>query len=489
MSSVPVRQSGPTPRVAFAGPQVLPSRGGSAHRARWLLPLLPLATILCLALGLHAWLKLVYPAMAIVLGLALFRWHPSGYLAFSLWLWFLSPLVRRLVDYRVGWDETSTILVTPLLVTGICCASFIRHLPKLRQKPLIPFGIVAATLLYGWLLGLLEYGLASTTYTFLLYAVPLCFGFHIAVHWRRYDTYRATLIRVMTVAVGVMGLYGIWQFFSPQPWDAYWMENADMSSIGYPQPMMVRVFSTLNSPQPYGMVTMCGLLILLSGRPTLHWLAGVPGYLGLLLSLVRTAWLGWMVAFAVYLAYASTRSRVRVIAVILPLATLVLVLSATPALERVVDRRFETFTSLSEDLSLLHRVQLYSNFISSMQGDAGASGVEFHPLGNGLGGTGGGARLSEEWARVDFDSGIIDIIQAFGLAGGLAFYTAIFMLFQQLMRPIPGRDRFTAIARGIPTAIFAAMLAQNTVTGVSAVFFWGLAGFCLAAASLSQARR
>jgi hypothetical protein len=65
-------------------------------------------------LGPTASLRLVYPVAALLTAIFLYLRHPILYLGFTWWIWFLSSLVTRLVDLRVGWDPTRQMLVAPI---------------------------------------------------------------------------------------------------------------------------------------------------------------------------------------------------------------------------------------------------------------------------------------------------------------------------------------------------------------------------------------
>ena len=93
-----------------------------------------LLTIACYFVGFAAMLRLIYPAAAFVVAVFLYLRHPILYIGFTWWIWFLTPLVVRLVDYRVGWDPTRQMLIAPYLVVfrqyshlftilSYCCSS------------------------------------------------------------------------------------------------------------------------------------------------------------------------------------------------------------------------------------------------------------------------------------------------------------------------------------------------------------------------------
>src|ERR1700689_1401054 len=72
---------------------------------------------ICLLAGTGATLRILYPTMALVVGVFLIFTSKPTYTSFTWWLWFLSPFLRRLIDYHSGWVDPSPVLLAPLLVT------------------------------------------------------------------------------------------------------------------------------------------------------------------------------------------------------------------------------------------------------------------------------------------------------------------------------------------------------------------------------------
>ncbi len=64
--------------------------------------------IVCYFVG-AGMLRLVFPVTAFLVGVFLYWKQPLLYLGFTWWLWFLTPLAARLVDYRVGWDHSTNV--------------------------------------------------------------------------------------------------------------------------------------------------------------------------------------------------------------------------------------------------------------------------------------------------------------------------------------------------------------------------------------------
>ncbi len=94
--------------------------------------------------------------------------------------------------------------------------------------------------------------------------VPLCFAlwvFHEREHAGEIlESLRANFLW----GVLLMGMYGVYQFFFLAPWNAFWMENSSLTSIGVPERMGMRVFSTMNTPQPFSDYLAFGLLLSLA---------------------------------------------------------------------------------------------------------------------------------------------------------------------------------------------------------------------------------
>src|SRR5215208_7879858 len=60
-----------------------------------------------LAMQVGPLLQLLYPLAACAVGGLLYWRYPTLYLGFAWWIWFLTPEVRRLVDYEHGWNPVA----------------------------------------------------------------------------------------------------------------------------------------------------------------------------------------------------------------------------------------------------------------------------------------------------------------------------------------------------------------------------------------------
>jgi hypothetical protein len=424
-------------------------------------------------------LEIAYLAATLAVG-ALLYWHyPALYLGFAWWLWFLTPEVRRLVDYQQGWNPVNPIMLAPYLVTGLASFALLHHLPKLQLSRFVPFGLVFLGLFYAYGVGAYRSGTLNATYDLLNWVVPVLFAFYLAVHWHAYPDHRRVIQRTFVWGVLVMGLYGLVQYFNPPAWDRYWMENAPMASIGYPEPFEVRVFSTSNSPGTFAYVMMAGLLLTLSGGGLLRWPAAVVGYASFLLSLLRAAWGGWITGLLFMVAQRG-RFRLRLTATVLVMGLISWPLLNFGPIAETVDERLQTVTELEEDASFNARLEFYAEF---------APTAFFNPVGGGLGSTGFATKLGAAGGEVsgfaNFDSGLMNIPFVLGWPGALLYVAGLVWLLSYALRGgRSGSDPFAAASRGIVVAMLTQLVFVNALVGLSSgMVFWSFLGSSLAARS------
>jgi hypothetical protein len=431
------------------------------------------AALLAAGGGAAPWL---FPAAAVALGGLLYVRYPVLYIAFVWWLWFLTPLVRRIADYQGGWNPMSPVMLAPSLVSMFAAITFVRFLPLLRLKAYLPFLLVLIGLVYAYLIGVVRSGPAAATYGFLTWATPVLFGFHVAATWRRYPEYVRVLTSTFLSGVLVMGIYGLIQYFYLPAWDAYWMRNAQMNSIGLPYPLLVRVFSTMNSSGPFADIIMGGLLLVFSAKGRWPWVSAVPGYVVFFLSGVRAAWGSWLVGFIVLLFRMKSAHKVKLVGVTAALILVILpAVTAVPLVDKVTSR-LQTITEIQEDHSFRERVQFYKDFMPHA-----ASNV----VGEGLGSTGVSTKLGNEGnlgELGDFDSGIMNILFVLGWPGCIVYGLGVlWSTLSVINAKFATRDTFAHVAVAIAIATLARLIFSNSLVGVSGMLFWTFCGAALAA--------
>ena len=122
----------------------------------------------------------------------------------------------------------------------------------------------------------------------------------------------AKLVRTFLEIGTLAGAYALYQFVAIPPWDAEWMRNVEMTSIGLPEPFAVRVFGTLHAPGVLAMFLLVPIGTLWLSRPTLSRLPAVCLVsAALLLSQVRAAWIGVMLSGCLLMLRLPGRAKTR----------------------------------------------------------------------------------------------------------------------------------------------------------------------------------
>ena len=426
-----------------------------------------------LAMQVGILLQLLYPLAACAVGGLLYWRYPTLYLGFTWWVWFLTPEVRRLVDYQQGWTPSSPVMLAPYLVTALTLFTLLRHLPKLRLHPFLPFALVLLALFYGYIIGISRgQGVLAASFDLLDWLVPVVFAFYLMVHWRSYPRHLRVIQRTFVWGTLFLGLYGLLQFLYLPAWDRFWMLNAPIASIGYPEPFEVRVFSTLNAPGPFAVMMMAGLLLLFSERGVLRWLAAGPGYAAFLLSLVRSAWLGWMVGVFFLLVRTRGPRRLRLLAAGIVFLGALLPFIAVGPVTQIVNARFQTFGSLGTDVSLRARISAYEQVLPD-------AALNF--LGEGLGSTGVASGLASSGdPQGGYDSGVINIFITLGSVGAVVYAIGMAMLFASAFPRRKPSGEFLVATYSVAISVLTQLAFFSAQVGVTGMLLWGFLGLTLA---------
>ena len=426
-----------------------------------------LTVALALITGRGGLLEVLYPALGLGVGALLLAVRPHLFFGFVLWLWFLSPFVRRIAEYQSEWQQVSPILATPLLVTALCGLTVVRHMHQLPGARLFPFAVAIAGCVAGFLVGIPLNGVRAAAYGLGTWVGPILLGIYLQLHWREFPAFRSALLTACAWGLLIMGIYGVLQFLNPPAWDRFWMINSDMTSIGQPLPRRVRVFSVLNSPVALAIALLASILLLVASRHPLRWPASIVGSVALLLSKVRSVWIVGVVALLLLIKRLPGRQRITLLVVLLVLVATVQVALIYGGMDEVVQSRAETLTDISEDESYQDRVAFTMR---------AAAAVMEYPLGRGLGSTGGAAWLTTGGSVV-FDNGLLDILYSLGWLGGFLFLGALaWTAGRAYMASRLLRDGFSAASLSVLLALGGLLAGGNSLNGIGGIFFWGLAG-------------
>lgn len=417
-------------------------------------------TFACVAAGAGRILNYVFPVGAFFIGLFLYFRAPLLYMGFGWWMWFIAPLVRRLADYRgAGFTNPSPILLAPYLVAFVAIITLYRHLPKLYSGG-APFIIALFGVVYGFLIGLINKAPQQAIIALLDWIAPLLTGLHLFVNWRNYPYYRQNLERTFVWGVLIMGGYGIIQFLIAPEWERFWLTNAEIVSAGIPEPLGMRVWATMNSPEPFAAVITAGLLLLFSDRSVLRVPASVVGYLALLLSLVRAAWLGWFTGLISLMGSLKPKLQMRLLITILLMSVAVVPLATIEPFAGAINARLETLSDVQNDGSAQVRQRTFVRLVDSALTSY---------VGEGIGGAG-------------YDSTVLLLPLHLGWLGTIPYVGGMLALTFALFKSSEGKsDPFVGASR----AIIASCIIRFPVNGVtlesSGVILWAFLGIGTAA--------
>jgi putative inorganic carbon (HCO3(-)) transporter len=405
------------------------------------------------------------------------------YALFSLSLWCFMPEVRRLLDWHSGAFESIQVLsLVPLL--SVLPLLFVCLKPDrlARLSPTFRFFALAwvAAFTYALFVGVLSGNATAALYSYASFTIPVIGGLWIATQeLAPAETLRRLSTIVLSLA-GVVGLYGVFQFISPPPWDVLWVVSANMQSVGPPEPFMMRVFSTLNSQGPCADFLAIALVLGLSRiglRTVFMWPLVASVAAALTLTLVRSAWIGLVAGIVAYVVFSPRRFRTLPVIAIFAVLSAFLVVSLPTLLgdeqggSQVVSR-LQTFDDLGHDSSSLDRQSEIAGAFDS---------ANRNPLGSGLGQVGSAAKLTSiDQEGSALDSGYLARFYELGYLGFVLYLIVIVgSLLTLIARLISSAGRCEigdrvaiATSAALCVAVLALEAAGDSYGGIIGLFAW-----------------
>jgi len=406
-------------------------------------------------------------------------WYALGVIAW----WLINPEIRRLIDWKVGFNNVSVISAIPLILLlpfwyDVLVRGGWRRLPL---PMLVAAWCWAGAFVYAFSISVVVGRLLPGAYDFADFMLPLGMGLWVASRDEiSPDAALEQVSRVVFVGATVLSIYGIIQYVIVPPWDAYWMQNAAIVSIGKPLPFQVRVFSTLNSAGPFGNFMFIALALvtpkLSFKRPWL--LAQVAIWLGAFaLSSDRSGWLAYAVALLVYFVLSPRRVAAMRAAVLMAVLAVGITLSlsaitgSTSATQSVVNR-FSTFGDVGGDASSRDRQEQYASALAEF---------EQIPIGQGLGLISTAGKLGTSGAPgLLLDSGLFARLLEMGAIGGALFYIGLFIplgcaivewLSAMQRRNVDSAASFAMII-GMLIAMLGLQLSGDNARALVGIFTW-----------------
>lgn len=406
-------------------------------------------------------LNVIFPLASLIVGLYLYFREPILYNGFTWWIWLLTPFIRRIADFRSIYTESSPMLLAPYLVTAISLITFLKHLPDARRLGGMPFVLAIIGTLYGYLIGLISISNSFTvTREFLDWMPPISFGFYLLINSQNFPAYYRNTRRVFLYGTLLTGIYGVYQSFTSPPWDVFWMINTKMGDYDDSVVGGFRVFSTMQSIEPFSAFMAAGLIVLLTDSGFLRFPAAAFGYLSFALSLARSAWLGWLGGLMIFLVSLKAKYQIRFF-----IAIFVMMLLVVPAVTQgpfadKISARLQTLSNVSEDNSFSARQEnLTGNFEKNL----------FNVLGSGIG-LGGS------------DNAILSILYSLGWIGTICYAGGLITLILQLFQKNNGdANLFLSTARAVVATCLIRLPANGTsINGIGGLMIWGFLGLTIA---------
>ena len=422
-----------------------------------------------------------FPALtALIAGWLFLRGRPGPYLAFCLWLFLLTPFVRRVVDGHAGYAKANVLMLAPYLAMGWSSLQAPRFFMSARSPIQAPMFGVFLAIFYGFLLAVAHGRWLAGVIDLLRWIVPPLFACYIMVNARRWQEMTRHLKALALVGLPLISLYGVYQYVAPPLWDIRWMLDSRMGAIGYPVPFEVRVFGPLNSPASLAFYLVALSLICLSAGGRLRWVSVAAGGLALALTVFRTAWLTFGLGLALMFVFGSSRMRTSLLvlaAAAMLLTQLTELTLMNPRLEKTVVGRFETFSTIGQDKSLNERWSSYRQFVDELTD---------RPFGDGVGIANAAANFNTNSRVIDGEP--IEIFLSLGIIGGALYMGMIAIILLAIVSRAGSAgetDLYVALGT-IALSQAIGMGSASTLVGEIGVLFWLAAALALIAPSRRQ---
>jgi len=405
-----------------------------------------------------------YLVVAITIGFFLYVKEKSQFYYFVFMIWAVTPFFRRLADLQMGWNPNNPMMITPLALCGLTVFSLLKFDKSRNANLVFPLLLIGLALAFAFAYGMFNFGLLPSLYEGSIWTLPIIFGLSLVIHEDEHEKTFMAIVSLFRNFLFVGGAYGVYQFIAPPIWDVYWMINVPLASIGSPYPFMVRVYSTLNSPNVFAQYMITSLLVCNELKTQSKWLGLILGYGSFLLSMVRSAWGGWLLSFMVMAGSVKLTNLYRFIFGLATMGLVIFVSAQFDPIGAIIEKRFSTFTNLEQDVSFRARMYQYDQFFE---------GIINEPMGIGFGNASNSGRLGERTRITSFqnvDSGIANIFAVFGWIGTLFYLVGLGLLI--FRKPIGLR---VFADRGMSATAFAILLQVvffNVFVGPVGVLLW-----------------
>lgn len=464
-----------TQALPFLTPNAAPAKQSPGEKQGQLLMILwALLVGLFLLIKAGKLLVFIFPVGSLAVGLFLYFRAPVLYVNFTWWMLFLGSLVRKIIDYQSGYVTPGRWGFPALLVASISLITLLKHLPRANREGGLPFILSLLGLTYAFMIGV-AYDRLNIRYLIgvIEWFAPFAFGFHLFAQWRHYPAYRKGMLSTFTWGTLVMGAYSIYQYCIAPEWEKFYLTQLGVTSFGRAVPFELRVWGTSTSPQDFGAIMLAGIILIFSGQGVVRFASAGTGYLGFLLTMARSAWLGWCAAAIMFVPSLTLKLQVRLLITILVMSMVVLPITQMEPFAEAIGGRLESLTNTEDDQSLDDRTSGYQLLYQRAV-------VEF--VGLGLGGSPG---ISTSLGGSD--TSIFPLMFQFGWFGAIPYVGGILLILMKLFRIQQLRaDAFGSASRAVALGIFSQIGFNQIFINVFGFVLWGFLGISMAAGNYYQ---
>jgi O-antigen ligase len=364
-------------------------------------------------------------------------------------------------------------MISPFLACIAGMAIFRNNWSQLLTPALRNMLYIVSAIAYGTIVGLLSNPRVAVVQDVFGWISPICFALYIYAQREHLSEVLNSFRLNILYGVLIMGVYGICQFFFVPPWDAFWMENSTLTSIGFPEPMQVRVFSTMNTPQPFADYLLAGVMFGITSTRRIRYLAIPIALLVLGLTMSRSAWGGGFLGLTVLIISLTARQRMRIVSLLLACLVLVGAALQIPQINEILTRRLQTLSNIQEDGSFNDRVQNQREAISAFQSS---------PFGLGMGADGRAKNAGPSYGVPQQsltlgDNGIEEILLSFGWCGSIVFLIGFGGVLLACVRT--SRNPELMAFKGLLVAMVSQIPLMGIFPGAGGFLVWTPIAICL----------
>jgi hypothetical protein len=439
-------------------------------------------------------LRVAFIGLVAIVAAIVFRQSRPLYIQLCLWIWFLTPWLRRLIDWRTSYSEQSLIISAPFVAAAVSGVVLLRHGRSLAKPGGVPFACALAGILFGTIYGLTRFAPFDVAHGLADWVPPVLFGFFLYEERQRYAEYRDAFTSSLLWGTLTMSVYGITQFFLLPAWDEAWMLGLKWSTFGRPFAREVRVFSTTNAPVVLAFFLTAGLLValamLVDGQGSRsRLLPAVTAPLALVclgLTLSRSLWIAVVVGVLYLVATMPGKMRLRLAAVSLIALAMAAAVSQLPGIRELLVERLKTFTSGTQDVSASARISGHRDALGNLA-------VE--PMGEGMGSTyANHATDGSDDSLGPHDSTLLELLYSLGGPGTLIYtigigYGVVLIFAPRGKATRRYREPFSYAMRAVILGFLVQCLLDSILVGVPGLLVWGCVAFGLSSSEAEGRER